>query len=223
MLIEEAKWLGEYICSLEENCFPVLNVGSSTEEFRKHVQPYIDEYIFKPLENQNKRIIHTDIKDGKGVDMVGDLNDMGFIEKLRETGARSILCSNLLEHIEYPQQLCLQLEKALERGGTLIITVPYIYPYHKDPVDTKFRPSIEQLSGLFPHCRIITGKYVSSQMTQAKKLLKHIRKGQLLDVFNIAKKWFFPFHGREEWLKAVSDIPNLFKSYQVTCIVLKKK
>lgn len=49
MLIEEAQWFGRIIGLIGADViYPMLNVGSSTEEFRKVDQPYIDEYLFKP-------------------------------------------------------------------------------------------------------------------------------------------------------------------------------
>ena len=54
MLIEEAKWFGLKIESLDDSIvFPMLNVGSSTDRFRKIKQPWIDEYIFKPIREKN--------------------------------------------------------------------------------------------------------------------------------------------------------------------------
>ena len=223
MLIEEAKWLGEYFCTLEQEYFPMVNIGSSTEIFRGQIQPHIDEFIFNPLKEQGKKVLHADIKDADGVDLVGDLNDEKYIEQIKMLGIKSVLCSNLLEHVVYPQDICHQLENMLDPGGLIIVTVPYRYPYHKDPIDTKFRPSIDELCKLFPNCIQMQGLIVTSSDCQAKSLWNKFRHGKILNVFNIVKKWILPLHGMDEWRKARGDIFHLFKSYQVTWTVLQKK
>ena len=222
MLIEEAKWLGENFCALEQECFPMVNIGSSTKEFRSQIQPHIDEFIFNPLRKQGKKVLHTDIKDADGVDLVGDLNDGKFIEQIKTLGVKSVLCSNLLEHVVSPQSICRQLENMLEPGGLIIVTVPYQYPYHKDPIDTKFRPSIDELCRLFSNSTLIRGEIVTSPGSQAKTLWSKFRHGDFLSVFNIVKRWILPLHGLSEWRKARVDMFSLLKPYQVTCVVLKR-
>ena len=47
MLLDEARWIRHTLGSLEVGKLsPLLNVGSSTAEFRERVQPWIDEEIF---------------------------------------------------------------------------------------------------------------------------------------------------------------------------------
>ncbi len=222
MLVEEAKWLGEKLCALGKEYFPMVNIGSSTEVFRKQIQPHIDEYIFKPLEEQGKKVIHADIKNAEGVDLVGDLNDENFIQQVRNMEIKGVICSNLLEHVTSPQTICGQLENMVGSDGIIVISVPYRYPYHKDPIDTKFRPSIDELCQLFQKSSLIQGKIIISPDNQARSLWNNFRKGKLLHIFNIVKKWILPLHGMDEWKKARGDIFNLFKPFQVTCIILKK-
>jgi len=223
MLIEEAKWLGEQICSLGDEYFPMINIGSSTEFFRTQIQPHIDELIFKPLQEQGKKVFHADIKDEEGIDLIGDLTDEQYIRQLKCMGIKGVLCSNVLEHIENPQDICAYLEEIVPSGGIITVTVPYRYPYHKDPIDTKFRPSIERLYELFPNSVPIRGEIVTSSGTQAKLLWTKLRKGKFLDVFNTVKRWILPLRGMDEWRKARNDIPHFFKSYQISCVVLQKK
>ena len=55
MHIQEAQWFHDQIKSLpSENVYPMCNVGSSTEDFRKRQQPYIDSYLFAPARAQNQ-------------------------------------------------------------------------------------------------------------------------------------------------------------------------
>ena len=223
MLIEEAKWLGKQLCDLGNEYFPMINIGSSSIIYRTQIQPHIDEFIFKPLREQNKKVFHTDIKNEEGVDLVGDLTDEQYIMQLKSMGIKIILCSNVLEHVEYPQNLCLCLEKIIPSEGIIIVTVPHRYPYHRDPIDTKFRPSIEQLFELFSDSVLLKSELVTSSETHAKSLWKKFCHGNFLDIFNIVKRWILPLRGTDEWRKARTDMFHLFKPFQITCIILKKK
>jgi hypothetical protein len=100
VLVAEAQRLGELLGRIpEERLSPLLNLGSSTLQFRTLGQPHIDRYVFAPLRARGCEIIHTDIKCEPGVDLVGDLTDAGFLDRLRALHVRSVLVSNLLEHV----------------------------------------------------------------------------------------------------------------------------
>src|SRR5262249_13977403 len=50
MYIRESEWLGRRLASRPSHeLFPMLNVGSSTEECRTIMQPWIDQNIFAPI------------------------------------------------------------------------------------------------------------------------------------------------------------------------------
>ena len=95
MLIEESKWIGKELLDISKPGFNVLNIGSSSEEFRTKVQPHIDNNIFRLLKENNIKVIHTDIVNQKGVDIVGDLTKPEFIIQLKKNKYDLVLCSNL--------------------------------------------------------------------------------------------------------------------------------
>src|SRR5690242_14926952 len=100
MLRDEANTIGRLLNSLPaDSISPVVNLGSSTRVFREVYQPFISELLFQPLASRGVSIVHADIKPDDGVDIVGDIDDPSFQARLRETGARLVLCSNMLEHI----------------------------------------------------------------------------------------------------------------------------
>jgi hypothetical protein len=222
MFIEDAKWLGRQLCNLGDEYFPMVNIGSSTSVFRTQIQPHIDEFVFKPLREQGKKVFHADIKKADGVDLTGDVNDGDFIRQIKRLQIKSVICSNLLEHVLSPQTICRNIEDMLDAGGIIFVSVPYMYPYHKDPIDTKFRPSINELCSLFPNCALLDSEIITSPDTHAKTLWKRIRQGDLLSVIMIVKRWILPLHGMDEWRKARGDMFRLFKPFQMTCVILKK-
>ena len=53
----ESQWLGQRLASIpDDQLFPLLNVGSSTLEFRTKTQPYIDNNIFAPLRARGGKV-----------------------------------------------------------------------------------------------------------------------------------------------------------------------
>lgn len=218
MLIEEAIWLKNSISTyLKEENFPLLNIGSSTGHFRRVVQPHIHEHIFLPLEKKNQKVVHLDMKMDEGIDIIGDLSDDAFRLSLKETGIKSVLCSNLLEHLKDPKPICLSILDLLESGGLVIVTVPNSFPYHKDPIDTYFRPGIDDLHSLFPNTRIISSEVVVSKSSYAEDL----KKNKKFCAIMIARL-VLPFFRPHEWTYILKDFFRIRKKYSATCLILKK-
>jgi SAM-dependent methyltransferase len=157
MLPAEARWFAQQVATLgDDSLFPMLNVGSHTAEFRSKTQPWIDRYLFRPFAERGRKVVHTDIQNADGVDLVGDLTDPQFLSSVRAMKFRSVFCNNLLEHVPGPEKICHAMAAAVEPGGYLLISVPHRFPYHPDPLDTMFRPSPEELAKLFPKTEIVT-------------------------------------------------------------------
>ncbi len=52
-----------------------------------------------------------------------------------------VLCTQVLEHCENPQRIVDECHRVLKPGGTLILTVPSVYPVHGYPADNwRFMP-----------------------------------------------------------------------------------
>jgi hypothetical protein len=152
VLRREARWLGTRLQELREDLptMTVAHLGSSTQDFRSIQQPYIDDEIFRPLSGTSGvRVVHCDIRDEPGVDVVIDLSRpeaAGAIEGLQ---ANVYLLFNILEHVPTPQSLVDVLVGVARPGDHLIVSGPRRYPYHADPIDTLFRPSARDLRALF--------------------------------------------------------------------------
>lgn len=159
MLATEACWIGNILDKLAtESISPLLNIGSSTSDFREQIQPWIDRSIFAPLRARAVEVVHVDIREGAGIDLHGDLSDDSFVADLASRSYRALLCCNLLEHVPDPAAICAKIERLVPVGGYLIVTVPNRFPYHPDPIDTMFRPDLEDIARLLPNCRLIRGE-----------------------------------------------------------------
>ena len=218
MFREEAKWLANIIYSLNPNSvFPMLNIGSSNKKFREQEQPWIDELLFKPARTKGYSVIHTDIKNDIGVDIVGDLCSLDFLKKLSEMNIQSVICSNLLEHINNREEISKIISSIVPKNGYLFVTVPYKYPYHRDPIDTMFRPNIQELSSLFPDFKIVNGEILPGGY-----LVKSTTTTPILYTLAMLIRLILPIYQPLRWLDSLKYALWLFKDISVSCVVLEK-
>lgn len=93
--------------------------------------------------------IGIDLEDGPGVDRVLNLED-GPAD-LRGRVAH-VECCSVLEHSRRPWALAEGIQDALEPGGTLTLSVPWMWRFHGYPSDY-FRFTPEGVKVLFPRIR----------------------------------------------------------------------
>lgn len=218
MFREEAKWLANIIYSLNPNSvFPMLNIGSSNKKFREQEQPWIDELLFKPARTKGYSVIHTDIKNDIGVDLVGDLCNVDFLKQLSDMNIQSVICSNLLEHINNREEISKIISSIVPKNGYLFVTVPYKYPYHCDPIDTMFRPNIQELSSLFPDFKIVNGEILPGGY-----LVQSTTTTPILYTLAMLIRLMLPIYQPLRWVDSLKYALWLFKDISVSCVVLEK-
>lgn len=229
MLFEEAQWVGTSILKFTESGKTVLNLGSSTKYSRAILQPQMDKFIFTPLSNNNVTVIHSDISDEEGVDLVGDFTDSKFIQLLKEQKFDTIMCCNLLEHLKDRSILVDALQETVPSNGYLLLTVPHQYPYHLDPIDTLYRPDVKELTDLFPSFELIEGTILSAQrqVTQNGKIKYHKNYFQMLKdnpilFIKLLLRACLPIYKYQMWIITIKDLKTMFNSFSVTCVLLKK-
>jgi SAM-dependent methyltransferase len=212
MIAVEARWVGSALAALpDERLFPLLNVGSQDEEFRKQRQRWIDRRVFAPLRQRGGTIVHLDLAPGEGVDIAGDLLDPAV--RARLGGFRSVLCANVLEHVPDREQFAAALVDVVAPGGYLIVTVPHRFPYHPDPIDTKFRPEIDELAALFPTLEVVRSRIVRSTMLAylfRRVLMLPFEKRQAVSDSSATRSM------RGEFLRWI------LRRISATCVVLRK-
>lgn len=150
MFREESIWIKDALQKLTRinGANHVANIGSSTAHFRRVIQPHIHENIIATLEGAGWEVFNVDLKKEDGVDLVADVTKANFAENLRDRFALTI-CTNLLEHVEDINLVTKNLVAITQSGGHILITVPYKYKRHLDPIDNGFRPTPEQIAELF--------------------------------------------------------------------------
>lgn len=218
MRIEEAAWIAGTLRRLR-GARVVLNLGSGSRRFREVSKPHIDREIFRPLAAAGARIVHADLKAGDGVDVSGDLFDPAVQHRLRALRADAVLACNILEHLEpaLRERFPAILDSLLAPGGVLVLTVPYSYPYHADPIDTLYRPSPDELCGLFPRYEVLGEKIVDSSSYGAEFVA-----GGPLRMARKVVRMLFPFVRPRRWLSHAHRMLWLFRPYRVSGVVLRR-
>ena len=153
----------------------ILDLGSSTREFRTMVQPYIEKNVFEPLKKRRFKIFHADIKKGKGINLVLDPEkELNLSDKFS-----LLICTSLLEHIKNVKAVVENIVKLIKNEGYAWISVPYEYPYHADPIDTMFRPTNKELEKLFPHQRILKSEILNCEKGKTSIIFIKIGKDRI--------------------------------------------
>ena len=95
--------------------------------------------------------------------------------------------------------------------------MPNAFPYHPDPIDTMFRPGVEELAALFPHCRLVHGEVLGcgtgwDYLERDPRVFVTVLKRRLGGLKE---------HGGMKG--SASFMPWLFRQFRETCVVLQRQ
>ena len=125
------EWIQEQINLLPANT-AILDAGCGRQPYRdccKHLKYYAQD--FGRYEKDEKDSLTA----GKDTYVYGKLDYTGNIWEIDEEDAifDAILCTEVFEHIPYPDRTVKEFSRLLKPGGTLILTVPANALRHMDP------------------------------------------------------------------------------------------
>lgn len=109
----------------------VLDVGAG------HYSRY--EKFFKV-----EKYVKMDINHSEHVDIVGSVDSI----PMDDSSVDSIVCTQVFEHIKYPEKGAKELYRVLKKGGYILLTVPQLNELHEEPHDY-FRYTKYGLKNLF--------------------------------------------------------------------------
>jgi hypothetical protein len=158
----EAARLCEILLA-QQDVSPLLNLGSSTREFRERAKPHIEAALFGPLRAAGVAVLHSDLKQGDGIDLTGDVLDPAVRERVKAMGFKCVLISNMLEHVRDRAAVIAACEDIAGAGGLILASVPASYPYHADPLDTGYRPTGAELAASFTRSRALLAEELDGQ------------------------------------------------------------
>lgn len=75
--------------------------------------------------------VGVDIEAGPGVDVVASVYDLPFESESFDV----VLCLSVLEHVEHPRDGIKEMRRVLKKGGTILVSVPFLFPIHDSPND----------------------------------------------------------------------------------------
>ena len=219
MFEAEARWLRAALDAVPvERLSPLLNLGSSDRAFRENAQPWIEAELLQPLRARGIAVCHVDRRAAPGVDVRADLTDAADVARLRRLAPRALLCCNLLEHVTAPERLAAHALGLLEPGGLVFVTVPYSYPHHRDPIDTMYRPTPDELARLFAGARLREGQILGVGLSYRDE----IRRRPWLLLRHLARLPV-PFLSIARWRRSMAKLYWLGAEYQITCAVFEKQ
>ena len=199
----------------------MIEIGSSTFDFRTKTKPHIDKYLHAPLKARGIKIITTDIKSGTGVMISGNIYDYTVFQKMIDFKPRSVLLCNVLEHVEDIVELTSLISKLISHNGIIVVTVPYDYPYHPDPIDNLYRPEPSDIANLFQGFEVVQSEIVPD-VTYYFELKKMGFRRAIIRIFTELIKLFRSLitlhlggitHNRLWWI---------IKRYKVSLVILRK-
>jgi hypothetical protein len=216
----ESRWIGERLAEIPDaSLFPLLDLGSSTLEFRTRVQPYIDSGIFAPLRARGGKVWHVDAKAAEGVDHAGDLLDADFVARLKGLGARSALVLSILQHVRDREALARSVLELVPAGGFILVSGPRRFPRHFDPIDTLFRPSIEDVHALFPGTELVARTILDAGNWRQWRAEE--RGGRSLSRY--VARLCTPFYRPKKWHEVATEAPYLVRHIETYAVVLRRR
>jgi len=114
----------------------ILDAGCGSQRYRQHCG-HLDYKAqdFGQYTNDVKKMLGSDGAGGDTGYQYGELDYIGNIWEINEANNTfdAILCSEVIEHIPFPNETIREFHRLLKPGGTLILTAPSNCLRHMDP------------------------------------------------------------------------------------------
>ncbi len=218
MLIKESEYLGRLINNLDlPRNSKILNIGSQSNRYLKE-KPHIYANIISISNSKGFKVINFDLFPGDGIDIFGDIYDSKVFSQLIKMDFDAIYLFNVLEHVIDVNEFAFKVESLMSSGKHLLVSVPFKYPRHFDPIDNGFRPNPNELNRMFRRCImlensiIIDYNYCYYLFSSFKKFISTLIR--LLSPFYKYNKWRNIVIPRFLWLN---------KNYQISCAHFVKR
>jgi len=114
----------------------VANVAKSLPENASILDAGAGESVYKKLFSHcSYKAIDLAVGESRwnysNLDYVGPLHDMPIEDGVFD----AVLCTQVLEHLEWPRESVKEMYRVLKPGGKLYMTVPMAHPVHQAPYD----------------------------------------------------------------------------------------
>jgi ubiquinone/menaquinone biosynthesis C-methylase UbiE len=109
-----------------------LDLGAGSAKYKGLIQPRVSKYVA------------FDMEPGPHIDIVGDILALPIESNTYDT----VISTQVLEHVKKPWVMASEIYRIVKPGGHLILTAPFMIPYHAHPGDY-FRYTKEGMIDLF--------------------------------------------------------------------------
>lgn len=216
----EALMIKSYLDQILKPGSKVVDIGSSTHFYRTVQKPHIFSDIYKPIGAAESTILAVDFKQGEGIDISGSIFEAETQARISREKPNILLCNNLAEHVDDKSSL---LEILAGFGCEYIIfSVPFDYPYHKDPIDNLYRPGADELALVFDGYDLAEHRLVSSGtfLDSLNEVSMHRALSRLLKEFIRIFLWIITLNIRN---LRYSRLLWLAKPYKTSVALYRKK
>lgn len=221
MRLIEARWLQASLSIIPtEQLSPVLEIGSSSLEYRTVHKPYIEQLVHAPLRERGVRIVTADLRAEQGVQIIGDIYAPEVQAQMAKVRARTLLLCNLLEHLTEPRRFAKVCTNLVVPGGRIIVTVPHDYPYHLDPIDTMFRPGVAEIQALFEETYLESGDILVDQGYWSELRSSRGRTGSIVHIARELVRAATLAGGRHRAYSRLARLRYLARNYKISVAVL---
>ena len=129
----------------------VKNVAKSLKKGSTILDAGAGESVYKKIFSHcNYKAIDLAVGESRwnyaNLDYVGSLHEMPIEAELFD----AVLCTQVLEHLEWPRESVKEMHRILKPGGSLYMTVPMAHPEHQAPYDF-FRYTSHGLESICKH------------------------------------------------------------------------
>jgi hypothetical protein len=196
----------------------VINLGSGDIRKLKKDKPWVFKHVFDPL-TKKSLVIHADIDSFNGACQICNLTKSNALDFINTTPKpRLFILANVLEHVPKKSVKIIlnKIFKAMNKGDFFLITAPYSYPYHPDPIDSMYRPEPKAIAGL------IKLMWLDMKIIECGSFKEEFGKMSLSKKIRKILKLFFIFQSINNYLRNAHRLIYLFKSYKITMLLGKK-
>jgi len=165
MVLSNRRVRMEDFFSRAERIGKVLDVGAQ-------YCPYYPMFENRCESYTSMDVVHTPI-----VDIVCNAEAMA----LADCSYDLVLCTQVLEHCDHPQRIVDECHRVLKPAGTLIVTVPSIYPVHGYPADNwRFMPDgLRYLLRAFSQVEVLGELDLAESLASVNCYYGHVFTGRM--------------------------------------------
>lgn len=211
------EWVRDRLYEIPENS-TILDAGCGSQQYRKnckHLKYYAQDFGHYKRDEKDSLTSRAELYNYGKLDYIGNI--WGIDEK--DSTFDVILCTEVLEHIPYPNETIKEFSRLLKPGGKLILTVPANSLRHMDPYyyysgySDRYLKFVLQENNFHDIIIEPVGSYHSWLMVETSRCIRHEGFLALLTLWPS-----FIYHYLKQRFPSDKEINTLCFGYHVTAI-----